>query len=689
MDQLLIDGHQKYKSGKLRESAAQYLKYIETWAQEERNSVLSGIQQNSLKEKDEFENVKLILKKLDVIYEDLKHSAAALPPVIQSQTPIQRVSIKKIPQKAVVPIVNKISDYKIKIPFSPLTRVSIQLAKTAIDSILKLNISNPSINALKNPPTELINDAKFINTKNLVVKSKLLNIHLSTIESKHLLDLDPEILAREIARIDSSLFLNAILFLNKDRGSHLKGNSNTPLKDCADFACYLEHAIAQQILAYVSFINDSASNFETQDPDSPKDDNSSLNETHPLNIIDQNLVTTALILFECYHDYNGAISITRALMRPEIVRIRMLLSNTQNNLVNLLGKYLWCLPTKKSNMLAYEEIENQNIYVEYLKSVFQCIQTPQPATKLTKNVLFFLSDIYNFNQSKSPSISNVNDTLGTINLKVILYMPFHIMKILKIYSENSPLPLENFSIDALLGESPVISGPGNSKLKIEMEAFNICFSVSETDPNSISVNHIENSLLSSSEISRPSSVFSKVSSARLKIQPLIRIKHSGLYLRPEPAFYSQKDISIQHWILTRPYLTTNQLRNASFTLVEVSSIDESLQWFDTSSNLERQNQHSFLYQGFMKNLNQIDLDLQSQHQNVNQYARNNSLNPYYGNSDTHQNPNYYGNLGNDSELYDSDSDSESDIYYGITDNNYNQDNIDAQLLQEFGNISLR
>ncbi|PVV00103.1 hypothetical protein BB559_000115 [Furculomyces boomerangus] len=643
MDELLLEGHINYRSGKLREAAAKYFKYIGDWANEQQSLVLSG-KANGKTFGDSVKDIQLILERLGAIHKDLAYSASALPPIVTRSSIIE--SVTEIANKGSSQGINENkepvsanTDNDLLIPISPLVKSVILLSQKKVGLIKKAKVSGMKLqeqngifsidnNKLHNSSSVDDQIIKDINVTSTCIEN--LNSHMRNIDILLPKYWSTSKMATEIARINAGLISDVYFELKSQQynKSNIEIVENTLTKKkrfirnsvskINNFSRYLEHLVSYFLISSTMDSKNSPNINIQKEIESTKDfiKNQKGNQDGNININKQGLAVSddilteetlknnfsntqwyflivAVLLIERYSDFNGGISIIKALLRPEVVRIRNShLSKDHLKFLKTIKNYEWI-----GSILSDEEyihidgVDNSNLGNEYI-STLKGIAIKNKEDLLDKKVKNNFIKIPCFSDTIGSSGSLFRGENGHIENKNVLeivaipYMPYHYDKIESVYTQYSVFYTKQTRSSEQNSRHCSISDAGKNQLLAEHD---IIFDCVYSRINS-GIENTENIDVESSinkEINGSDLVynFQEINLVNRSGIPEISRKLSGLnsgIVRRIKNDYIEKDSidrSLQHWLLTRPYLNTFQLRQFSFYIEPVSIADEELPWF--------------------------------------------------------------------------------------------------------------
>ncbi|KAI8376563.1 uncharacterized protein BYT42DRAFT_575065 [Radiomyces spectabilis] len=190
------------------------------------------------------------------------------------------------------------------IPLSPTAKASTVCANALSKATDRLAVAKQ-----ENPPVpvgtlrRLIEDVR-------VERHKLdhLTRQMKSVEAATVFNWDPDVLAKQIAVVDCQLFEHVIL---EKRLLCQADKKSSGVLHLLDFHRYLSHSFAHQLI-YWAELTKSGTTVSVVPPVHPKD-----------NLI-SHLVKVAYLLLHAYRDFSGFAAIMKALMMPEVRRIRKL-----------------------------------------------------------------------------------------------------------------------------------------------------------------------------------------------------------------------------------------------------------------------------------------------------------------------------------------------------------------------------
>ncbi|ORY96369.1 hypothetical protein BCR43DRAFT_491576 [Syncephalastrum racemosum] len=191
------------------------------------------------------------------------------------------------------------------VPLSPLTKASLLLEQALAEAKEKL------AEAKRTDPQKPVTALRRLLEDTRVEANRLESIgrQIQSVQNATCFKWDPDLLARQIACVNAQLFSSATLQKNwlcqLDR-------RQTHLIHLVDFHRYLTHSIAHQLIYWAHLQNDNKAASQVQPNVHPKD-----------NLI-AHLVRVAYLQVHAYRDFSGFAAVMRALMLPEVRRLRKL-----------------------------------------------------------------------------------------------------------------------------------------------------------------------------------------------------------------------------------------------------------------------------------------------------------------------------------------------------------------------------
>ncbi|CAG8544569.1 5539_t:CDS:2 [Dentiscutata erythropus] len=322
-----------YKNGNLRDSYSNYLK-VATALLYKFNNEVAFASREAVKTKPDnsarlFQHLKICVQRLEDILQN--KAINGVSPTPQHST---------ISDNAALILSNSHSVHLPLVPFSPLTRNSIQHAHQLTISSHRLSVAEQKLSE-NNKDVE--NALKKLRDGVHQQKTKLdqVNGQIQSIAEVTLLHWDAEAVAQQLTIIDFSLF-NKVDF-KKDFSA--KDKKNSKVQACMDFHRYLTNSFAHQFI-YADMARTAA--------------NSSRGAQHPRESIIPHAIKVAIYLLKVHRNFNSFAALVKALTSPEVRRIRRLWSNLPAR-VNTLLKDLSLHVKKDNDYKAYRDILAQKL----------------------------------------------------------------------------------------------------------------------------------------------------------------------------------------------------------------------------------------------------------------------------------------------------------------------------------------
>ncbi|PVU92085.1 hypothetical protein BB561_004052, partial [Smittium simulii] len=189
----------------------------------------------------------------------------------------------------------------------------------------------------------------------------------------------------------------------------------------------------------------------------------------------------------------------------------------------------------------------------------------------------------------------INSDLSTkksVLIFAVPYISFHIEKLSKILSEHSAFFNKNAEFEDIISKAYYTNKPGFEKLNSKIETITSCYKFTENElpEKPRPVGQDSNSEKSEDLVFKELKT-SIIKNSKLTVYPHALANSPNIHFSDKVEFYKCDDKSIQHWLLSRPFVSTNSLRDASFALLPISIIDENLEWFSN----EEEHIHIFSY----------------------------------------------------------------------------------------------
>ncbi|KAI9490353.1 RasGEF domain-containing protein [Zychaea mexicana] len=312
---------------------------------------------------------------------------------------------------------------------------------------------------------------------------------------------DPDVLARQIAAIDCQLYAKVIL---KKKWLCQLDKKQSKLVHLVDFHRYLTHSFAHQLI-YWSELSSLASSMSSSNNNS--NSNNSLSHSlgvvppiHPKDNLITHLVKVAYLLVHVYRDMNGFAAIMRALMLPEVRRLRK----------------LWQACSSRARDM-YRELAQ--------------IMSPSKNHQAYNDLMHRKLELFHQHSSNGSTVA-------------VPWIQPHLSEIQSITKEYTAGDHDNYRA-ARIGEM-VLSAPGARKLSMVVAVLELC----QVNATTESADLIEE--LSSKNTRRMSFKPIHVDGLRGTVVPPADL--NGLL---------PGDVVAHHWLVSRVYLTKDQLISES------------------------------------------------------------------------------------------------------------------------------
>ncbi|KAF9945113.1 hypothetical protein BGZ72_001647 [Mortierella alpina] len=236
------------------------------------------------------------------------------------------------------------------IPLSPLTRQSLlnSHALSLVTQRLEQAKQGPasSKSSAGSGPRELANLRRLIEDVR-IQKSKLdaVNAQIQSVANSTITSWDPDMIARQLTIIDTSLFTKVAIprdLVRADRKS-------TAAQTCIDFENYVAHSAAHLLLLEW---NSSRQTSSESGPATPKGH-------QPVNAV-AHMIRVAHILLHVYRNFNSFRAVMRALTSPEVKRMHGLWSNIPSKTKDTF-KRLVSIYQDQSTVTSYKEMLVQKL----------------------------------------------------------------------------------------------------------------------------------------------------------------------------------------------------------------------------------------------------------------------------------------------------------------------------------------
>ncbi|KAF7731660.1 hypothetical protein EC973_008830 [Apophysomyces ossiformis] len=374
------------------------------------------------------------------------------------------------------------------IPLSPIAKQVVALGNTLAQATENLTEAKQA-----NPPVSLFT-LRRLNEDVRIERNRIdkLTGQMHSVQSATAFHWDPDVLARQIAMVDCQLYANVVL---QKRWLCQQDKKQTKLVHLLDFHRYLTHSFAHQLI-YWAELTKGRPPIEKVIP-----------LVHPKDNLVSHLVRVAYLLLHAYRDFSGLSAIMKALMLPEVRRLRR----------------LWQLPSRIREM--YREltaiVSSANSYAGYHEA-------------LRNKVSLFART------ATDPRHGSVESTIA------IPWIQPHLAAIQSIitaytagdHDEINPTTAENLDV--------LLSAPGARKLAVAISILELCQRNSTTE----SIDLLEDELnLTDSSIRRAS-----------MMKPLhIDGLRSSIVPIPDLNRLAPGDLLAHHWLVSRVYLRKDQL----------------------------------------------------------------------------------------------------------------------------------
>ncbi|KAG2224899.1 hypothetical protein INT45_010848 [Circinella minor] len=195
------------------------------------------------------------------------------------------------------------------IPLSPLTK-SLLCKHAYVEASQKLSEAKKT-----NPPVpvatlrRLMEDARVEQRKLDTFQHQIDSVQAATA-----FNWDPDVLARQVAAINCNLYSKVIL---KKKWLCQMDKKQSKLVHLVDFHRYLTHSFAHQLIFWSELAQNSNTSSSNSCPNV-------IPPVHPKDNLVTHLIKVAYLLVHVYRDMNGFAAIMRALMLPEVRRLRKL-----------------------------------------------------------------------------------------------------------------------------------------------------------------------------------------------------------------------------------------------------------------------------------------------------------------------------------------------------------------------------
>ncbi|KAG9297730.1 hypothetical protein G9A89_011245 [Geosiphon pyriformis] len=230
------------------------------------------------------------------------------------------------------------------VPFSPLTRLSIECVHALATASNKVTAANNKISEGSGSNSSNIQTIRGLHEDVRVYRLKMdaVNVQIQNVSTLTLLYWDTDAVAKQLTYIDSQLFGKVDFrkdLITKDR-------KNSKAQACLDFHRYLTNSFTHQFMIYA---------------DNTRTSGNSLRTSHQAreNIIAHGL-KIAYILLNVHRNFNSFAALVKALKSPEVRRIRRLWTNLSTR-TNQRFKELAGYVNPENDYQAYRELITQKL----------------------------------------------------------------------------------------------------------------------------------------------------------------------------------------------------------------------------------------------------------------------------------------------------------------------------------------
>ncbi|KAG0167633.1 hypothetical protein DFQ28_005929 [Apophysomyces sp. BC1034] len=220
------------------------------------------------------------------------------------------------------------------IPLSPIAKSVIAYGNTlahATEDLTEAKQANPpvSLSTLR----RLVEDVRVERSRIDKLTGQMYSVHAATA-----FHWDPDVLARQIAVVDCQLYANVAL---QKRWLCQQDKKQTNLGHLLDFHRYLTHSFAHQLIYWAELTKGR--------PPVQK----VIPLVHPKDNLVSHLVRVAYLLLHAYRDFSGLAAVMKALMLPEVRRLRKLWQLPSR--IKEMHRELICIVSSTNNYEAYHE----------------------------------------------------------------------------------------------------------------------------------------------------------------------------------------------------------------------------------------------------------------------------------------------------------------------------------------------
>ncbi|CAG8488110.1 11778_t:CDS:2 [Paraglomus brasilianum] len=229
------------------------------------------------------------------------------------------------------------------VPFSPLTRQSLMTVSALATLSNKVAVTRQKPVTDSNGSSEHANKEFRKHMEELhSQKARLdnINVHIQTISTKSLIHWDEDTVAKQLTIIESQLFTKVDVrkdFLSKDK-------KRSSVQACLDFHRYLTNSLTHQFIIFADTVRSGQNPGRSQQND---------------NIIARG-IKIAYLLLHVYRNFNSFAAIVKALVSPEVRRLRRLWVNLNTRTSQIL-KDLVVYISPANEYKAYKEFLIQKV----------------------------------------------------------------------------------------------------------------------------------------------------------------------------------------------------------------------------------------------------------------------------------------------------------------------------------------
>lgn len=396
------------------------------------------------------------------------------------------------------------------VPVSPLVKTSAECKTSFAEATQRLSQAKQATN-----PRVDVSSLRRLLEDTQVERHRLDTVEqqMEAVESATAFHWDPDVLARQIAIVNAQLYSRVILDKQLLCGPVDKRMRQTHLVHLQDFHRYLTNSFAHQLI-YWSELTPASAVVPT---------------VHPKDNLVVHLVRVAYLLVHVYRDFSGFASVMKALMLPEVRRLRRLWHPCPTRTRDMYRDLAHLLSPSK-NYQAYHDMLHRKL-----------------------NLLY---------------------NSGTKVMMAIPWIQPHLASIHSIIKE--------YTAGDRVSVSAVLSAPGARKLSSIVAILELCQQSTTTE---LPVDEILQQQDGSSE-------FERRKSKRMSIKPVHveGLKSPAIVPPSDLARLAPGDLQAYHWLVSRAYLTKDQLIEESIQ-VESLAPGESLACDMDEDELEMVEEH--------------------------------------------------------------------------------------------------